>query len=108
MYGQNSDHNEKLWTHTHTHTHIYIYVLKSSLENFDFNLDTWETTTLNRTAWCSALHKLAAANEESKRLAAVQRRQARKSRTVRPTAEANIPCPYFSRTFQAGIGLISH
>jgi hypothetical protein len=82
--------------------------LKSSLKHFDINLDTWETTALDRTTWRSALHKGAAVYEESKRLAAVQRRQARKSRTVRPTAEANIPCPYCSRLFRARLGLISH
>jgi hypothetical protein len=74
----------------------------------DINLDNWETTTFDRTTWRSVIHKGAAAYEELRKLAAVQRRQARKSRIVRPTAEANIPYPYCSRAFRARIGFISH
>ncbi|XP_076465981.1 uncharacterized protein LOC143297468 [Babylonia areolata] len=56
--------------------------LKISLKAFYINPDSWEKSAVDRDKWRAAVHKGAKLCEANRTAAAVQKRQARKSRTL--------------------------
>jgi exonuclease III len=80
--------------------------LKTSLKAFNIEIDTWETSSLDRNAWRTSLRKGAKKCETVRKELAEQRRQARK--TQLPLGDGDILCPQCQRSFRAQIGLISH
>lgn len=84
--------------------------LKVSLKAFDINPDSWEESAVDRDKWRAAVHKGAKLCEANRTAAAVQKRQARKSRANK-LPDNDMPvfvCPNCQRTFRAQIGLFSH
>ena len=84
--------------------------LKASMKDFGVDHSPWGTLAQDRSAWCSAIHKGAAAYEQQRIETARTKRAARKARCTNPSAQAppRLSCPHCDRTFRARIGLISH